>query len=103
MSYREAIRRFRAAPGMSCPCFCSGLLMQVFHELVHVIQYEKLGLVQFANKYVRGFLNGGSYDGIPLEMGFKGELGRTGFSLAALVIAQDNVKREAEWSQKKNS
>ena len=41
--------------------------MQVFLELVHVIQYEKLGLVQFATKYVRGFLNGGSYDGIPLD------------------------------------
>ena len=40
----------------------------LFHELVHVVQYEKLGLAEFANKYVRGFLNGGSYDGIPLEM-----------------------------------
>jgi hypothetical protein len=39
-----------------------------FHELVHVVQYEKLGLELFAAKYVRGFLNGGSYDGIPLEM-----------------------------------
>ncbi len=40
----------------------------LFHELVHVVQYEKLGLEGFANKYVRGFLSGGSYDGIPLEM-----------------------------------
>lgn len=40
----------------------------LFHELVHVIQYEKLGLQQFAAKYVTGFLGGGSYDGIPLEM-----------------------------------
>ncbi|HEY6389529.1 MAG TPA: hypothetical protein VIX91_27920 [Candidatus Acidoferrum sp.] len=40
----------------------------LFHELVHVIQYEKLGLEGFADKYVRGFLTGGSYDAIPLEM-----------------------------------
>ncbi len=40
----------------------------LFHELVHVVQYEKLGLEGFANKYVRGFLTGGSYDAIPLEM-----------------------------------
>jgi len=40
----------------------------LFHELVHVVQYEKLGLAEFAAKYVRGFLSGGSYDAIPLEM-----------------------------------
>jgi hypothetical protein len=39
----------------------------LFHELVHVVQYEKLGLPEFAAKYVRGFLNGGSYEAIPLE------------------------------------
>ena len=44
--------------------FNDGLLV---HELVHVVQYEKLGLEGFAAKYVRGFLSGGSYDGIPLE------------------------------------
>jgi hypothetical protein len=26
----------------------------LFHELVHVVQYEKLGLAEFASKYVRG-------------------------------------------------
>lgn len=40
----------------------------LFHELVHVVQYEKLGLQRFAAKYVRGFLSGGSYEGIPLEI-----------------------------------
>jgi len=39
----------------------------LFHELVHVVQYEKLGLAEFAAKYVLGFLNGGSYEAIPLE------------------------------------
>ncbi len=39
----------------------------LFHELVHVVQYEKLGLPEFAAKYVTGFLRSGSYEGIPLE------------------------------------
>lgn len=40
----------------------------LFHELVHIVQYEKLGLADFAGKYVRGFLHGGSYWAIPLEV-----------------------------------
>jgi hypothetical protein len=40
----------------------------LFHELVHVVQYAKLGLDAFAAKYVMGFLKGGSYEAIPLEM-----------------------------------
>ena len=38
-----------------------------FHELVHVVQYQKLGLKQFAHKYLRGFLTIGAYESIPLE------------------------------------
>jgi len=45
--------------------FSDGLL---FHELVHVEQYRQLGVPRFAELYVRGFLNGGGYDGIPLEI-----------------------------------
>jgi hypothetical protein len=44
--------------------FSDGLL---FHELVHVEQYRQLGIPHFADLYVRGFLNGGSYEAIPLE------------------------------------
>ena len=40
----------------------------LFHELVHVVQYRKLGLSEFAAKYVTGFLRGGSYEQIPLEI-----------------------------------
>jgi hypothetical protein len=41
----------------------------LFHELVHVVQYEKLGVLEFATKYVIGFLrSGGAYEAIPLEM-----------------------------------
>ena len=45
--------------------FSDGLL---FHELVHVEQYRQLGIPRFSELYVRGFLNGGSYDAIPLEV-----------------------------------
>jgi hypothetical protein len=44
--------------------FTNGLL---FHELVHVEQYRQLGIPQFSNLYVLGFLIGGGYEGIPLE------------------------------------
>jgi hypothetical protein len=40
----------------------------LFHELVHVEQYRQLGIDRFAQLYVQGFLTGGGYDGIPLEM-----------------------------------
>jgi hypothetical protein len=46
------------------PC-TEGLL---FHELVHAEQYRQLGVSRFAELYVRGFLSGGGYDGIPLEV-----------------------------------
>jgi hypothetical protein len=39
----------------------------LFHEFVHVEQYRQLGIPQFSNLYVRGFLTGGGYEGIPLE------------------------------------
>ena len=45
--------------------FTDGLL---FHELVHVEQYRQLGIPRFSDLYVRGFLNGGSYEAIPLEI-----------------------------------
>ena len=43
----------------------TGLL---FHELVHAEQYRQLGVERFAELYVGGFLKGGSYDSIPLEV-----------------------------------
>ena len=45
--------------------FDYGLL---FHELVHVEQYRQLGVEQFSELYVTGFLTGGCYERIPLEM-----------------------------------
>jgi hypothetical protein len=40
----------------------------LFHELVHVEQYRQLGIPRFAELYVRGFLSGGGYEGVPLEI-----------------------------------
>ncbi len=45
--------------------FSDGLL---FHEMVHVEQYRQLGIPRFSELYVRGFLSGGSYEAIPLEV-----------------------------------
>jgi hypothetical protein len=53
--------------------FSDGLL---FNELVHVEQYRQLGIARFAELYVRGFLSGGGYDGIPLEINAYGLGGR---------------------------
>ncbi len=41
---------------------------QLFHELAHVEQYRQLGFPRFSELYVRGFLIGGSYEAIPLEV-----------------------------------
>jgi hypothetical protein len=68
--------------------FTAGLL---FHELVHVDQYRQLGIPLFAELYVRGFLNGGSYEAIPLEVNAYGledrfrRDPRRGFSVQAEV------------------
>ena len=49
----------------------------LFHELVHVVQYERLGLDEFVTRYVRGWAaNGFRYSGIPLER-WAYESGRT--------------------------
>jgi hypothetical protein len=40
----------------------------LFHEFVHAEQYRPLGIARFAELYVCGFLAGGSYEAIPLEV-----------------------------------
>jgi hypothetical protein len=39
----------------------------LFHELVHVVQYAQMGVKEFSSRYVQGFIQGGSYEEIPLE------------------------------------
>jgi hypothetical protein len=60
---------------MSAITFCDVIISHqqftnelLFHELVHVEQYHQLGIARFAELYVRGFLAGGSYEAIPLEV-----------------------------------
>ena len=65
----------------------------LFHELVHVEQYRQLGVEGFAELYVKGFLEGGSYEAIPLEMnayGLEAKFRKTphrGFSVEQEVTA----------------
>ncbi len=39
----------------------------VDHEAVHAVQYAQLGTKEFATRYVKGFIEGGCYEEIPLE------------------------------------
>jgi hypothetical protein len=65
-----------------------------FHELVHVEQYRQLGGRQFAELYVRGFLNGGGYEGIPLEINAYELGGRFETNPARSFSVEEEV---AEW------
>jgi hypothetical protein len=40
----------------------------LFHELVHVVQYSQMDMKEFATRFIHGFIHGGSYEQIPLEM-----------------------------------
>lgn len=39
----------------------------LFHELVHVVQYAQMDIKEFAARFVSGFIQGGSFEEIPLE------------------------------------
>jgi hypothetical protein len=39
----------------------------LFHELVHVTQYAQMDLKEFSGRFVNGFIQGGSYQQVPLE------------------------------------
>jgi hypothetical protein len=39
----------------------------LFHELVHVTQFAQMDLKEFAGRFVNGFIEGGSYEEVPLE------------------------------------
>ncbi len=70
--------------------FSDGLL---FHELVHVEQYRQLGIQQFSNLYVRGFLKGGGYEGIPLEVNAYTLGGRFEANPAQQFSVENEVRR----------
>jgi hypothetical protein len=73
--------------------FSNGLL---FHELVHVEQYWQLGIPRFSELYVRGFLTGGSYDAIPLEVNAYTLGGRFESDPRRMFSVEDEVRKWAE-------
>jgi len=77
---------------VSHEAFSSGLL---FHELVHVEQYRQLGIPRFSELYVRGFLNGGSYEAIPLEVNAYTLGGRFESDPRRTFAVEDEVRRWA--------
>jgi hypothetical protein len=72
--------------------FSKGLL---FHELVHVEQYRQLGIPRFSELYVQGFLNGGSYEAIPLEVNAYTLGGRFESDPQRLFSVENEVRRWA--------
>ncbi len=74
--------------------FSYGLL---FHELVHVEQYHQLGISRFSELYVGGFLKGGSYEAIPLEINAYSLGDRFESNPNQLFSVEDEVK---EWISK---
>jgi hypothetical protein len=64
----------------------------LFHELVHVEQYRQIGsITRFAELYVSGFLSGGGYNGIPLEINAYGLGGRFEMSPQTRFSVADEV------------
>jgi hypothetical protein len=72
--------------------FSNGIL---FHELVHVEQYRQLGSPRFSELYVRGFLNVGSYEAIPLEVNASTLGGRFESDPQRAFSVEDEVRRWA--------
>ena len=64
----------------------------LFHELVHAVQYAQLGAKDFALRYVKGFISGGSYEHIPLEKNAYELESRFSQDTAAAFSVADEVK-----------
>src|SRR5579864_188990 len=72
----------------------------LFHELVHVAQYAQMDLKEFARRFVNGFIQGGSYEEIPLEKMAYALENRFSQNAAETFSVDDEVRRwrEAEKS-----
>ena len=85
---------------MAAITFCDVVVSQapfsnrlLFHELAHVEQYRQLGIAGFSELYVRGFLNRGSYEAIPLEVNAYALDGRFENNPAQQFSVADEVRR----------
>jgi hypothetical protein len=88
--------------GMGAITFCDVVVSHeafsnrlLFHELVHVEQYRQLGIPRFSELYVRGFLNGGSYEAISLEVNAYTLEGRFESDPRRMFSIEDEVGRWA--------
>lgn len=68
----------------------------LFHELVHVTQYAQMGVKEFAARYVTGFIQGGSYEEIPLEKNAYELEGRFSRNAAEVFSIDDEVRQWRE-------
>jgi hypothetical protein len=70
----------------------------LFHELVHVTQYAQMDLKEFAGRFVNGFIQGGSYEEVPLEKMAHALESRFSQNAAETFSVDDEVRqwREAE-------
>ena len=70
----------------------------LFHELVHVVQYAQMDMKEFAMRFINGFIQGGSYEEIPLEKMAHALESRFSQNAAEMLSVDEEVRqwREAE-------
>lgn len=68
----------------------------LFHELVHVTQYAQMDLKGFSERFVNGFIQGGSYEEVPLEKMAHELEGRFSQNAAAAFSVDDEVRQWRE-------
>ena len=68
----------------------------LFHELVHVAQYAQMDLKEFAGRFVNGFIQGGSYEEVPLEQMAHALENRFSQSSASPFSVDDEVRQWRE-------
>lgn len=68
----------------------------LFHELVHVVQYSQMDMKEFATRFINGFIQGGSYEQIPIEMHAYTLEGRFSQNATQVFSADDEVRRWRE-------
>src|ERR1700704_206548 len=68
----------------------------LFHELVHVVQYAQMGLKEFAERFVNGFILAGSFEGISLEKMAQALEARFSQDATQLFSVDDEVRRWRE-------
>jgi hypothetical protein len=68
----------------------------LFHELVHVVQYSQMDLKEFATRFINGFIQGGSYEQIPLETHASALEGRFSQHATQVFYVDDEVRQWRE-------